>query len=362
MVSVGISPYDEFLTRFLAVGDKSPHRFRWRVRFIIRSIELNATDGHSCTLVSEFENGPVRCNPRSGCNQCSKRAYSYGRVVMDVIKKEPEIDLLAIQSSDNTDSSHKRLSEEWHLSHLEVTGMKKECLNHSYAMKTEIKIEDTPVPISFPTLKTEVDEDLLDVDRVQQAQIVGVTSEEDEVLTDSIVHIVEKSISGEHASIDREEDNFVPCGNKTPNCSNISDVSRNSIMCDICNDTLTPQSLKLHLHIHTIKRSFKCEVCGMCFSRLADLKRHERIHTGERPFKCEECGKCFSELSNLNKHLRIHKGERPCKCDVCGKCFSDSSTLNKHVRIHTGEKPFTCEANATEMRVPYVEDSKGERI
>ncbi|XP_069669272.1 zinc finger protein 239-like isoform X2 [Periplaneta americana] len=235
------------------------------------------------------------------------------------------------------------MEEEWHLSHLEVTGMKKECLNHSYAMKTEIKIEDTPVPISFPTLKTEVDEDLLDVDRVQQAQIVGVTSEEDEVLTDSIVHIVEKSISGEHASIDREEDNFVPCGNKTPNCSNISDVSRNSIMCDICNDTLTPQSLKLHLHIHTIKRSFKCEVCGMCFSRLADLKRHERIHTGERPFKCEECGKCFSELSNLNKHLRIHKGERPCKCDVCGKCFSDSSTLNKHVRIHTGEKPFTCE-------------------
>ncbi|XP_069671201.1 uncharacterized protein [Periplaneta americana] len=50
-------------------------------------------------------------------------------------------------------------SEERNLSHLQVTDMKTECVDPSYDIKSEIKVEDTtPVPITFPMVKTEDDE------------------------------------------------------------------------------------------------------------------------------------------------------------------------------------------------------------
>ncbi|XP_069690866.1 uncharacterized protein [Periplaneta americana] len=108
---------------------------------------------------------------------------------MDVIKMEPALDLLDIQLHDNTYEleGNDPLSEEGNLSHVDVTGMKTECVDKSYNFKSEIKVEDTtPVAISLPMVKTEVDEDFFDVDRVQREQKVEVSSEKDEVLTESI--------------------------------------------------------------------------------------------------------------------------------------------------------------------------------
>ncbi|XP_069690867.1 uncharacterized protein [Periplaneta americana] len=107
---------------------------------------------------------------------------------MDVIKMEPALDLLDIQLHDNTYEleGNDPLSEEGNLSHVDVTGMKTECVDKSYNFKSEIKVEDTtPVAISLPMVKTEVDEDFFDVDRVQREQKVEVSSEKDEVLTES---------------------------------------------------------------------------------------------------------------------------------------------------------------------------------
>ncbi|XP_069669266.1 uncharacterized protein [Periplaneta americana] len=102
---------------------------------------------------------------------------------MDLIVMEPEEDSLDLQH-DNTYKieDNKGSSEEGDLSHLEVTGMK---VDHSYEIKSEIKVEDTPVPTSFAFVKCEVDEHLFDMDRVQQEQKMEVSSEDDEVLTES---------------------------------------------------------------------------------------------------------------------------------------------------------------------------------
>ncbi|KAJ4425377.1 hypothetical protein ANN_27992 [Periplaneta americana] len=114
--------------------------------------------------------------------------------------------------------------DEGDLSHLDVTGMKIECMDQSYDIKSEIKVEDTtPVPISYPVVKTEVDEDFLDVARVQQEQTVTLPSEEDEVLTESFVDHDEKRVIRERIGIDREEDNLTECGSNRADCSNISD-------------------------------------------------------------------------------------------------------------------------------------------
>ncbi|XP_069670651.1 probable serine/threonine-protein kinase kinX isoform X4 [Periplaneta americana] len=143
---------------------------------------------------------------------------------------EPALDLLGSQLHDDTYEmeGNEPLSEERNLSHLEVSGMKTESVDQSYDQKSEMKVEDTtpvpinfpmvksevpikvedttpvpinfpvvksevpinvedtiPVPISFPMLKTDVDEDLLDLDSVHEAEIVELTSEEDEVLIDT---------------------------------------------------------------------------------------------------------------------------------------------------------------------------------
>ncbi|KAJ4425851.1 hypothetical protein ANN_27477 [Periplaneta americana] len=188
-------------------------------------------------------------------------------------------------------------------------------------------------------------EDVFDLDRVKQEQKVEVSSDEDEVFPESIVDNVDNRVSQECANIHLEENKLTQCSsNRLDASSTISDIKCKSLKCDICNeDFLTPQSLKLHFRIHTIKNSFECDVCGKCFLKLSDKKKHVRLHKGGIQFHCDVCGKSFSSSSNFKRHVRIHTGERPFKCDVCGKCFSDSSVLNKHARIHTGERPFRCD-------------------
>ncbi|XP_069672742.1 uncharacterized protein [Periplaneta americana] len=102
---------------------------------------------------------------------------------MDLVKMEPEDDHFGLLSHDITHiiKENKASSQEGNLSHLEAMGMKTEYVDHNYDIKTEIKIEDTPVPVSFRMLKTEVDEDLFNVGRVQQEQKVEVSSKENEV-------------------------------------------------------------------------------------------------------------------------------------------------------------------------------------
>ncbi|XP_069672617.1 uncharacterized protein [Periplaneta americana] len=106
---------------------------------------------------------------------------------MDAIKTEPEVDPLAVQPCDDTIKEEENpLPDEANLPHLEGTVTKTKYVDHSCDLKSEIKVEDTPVPVSFPVAKSEVDEDLFDLDRVKQEQKVKVRSEEDEVFSASL--------------------------------------------------------------------------------------------------------------------------------------------------------------------------------
>ncbi|XP_069705679.1 zinc finger protein ZFP2-like [Periplaneta americana] len=253
---------------------------------------------------------------------------------MDVIKTElEEQDPLAI---DNTDLEDKKPeSQEWNLSHLEAMAMKTECVDYSYDIKTEIKVEDTPVPISFPMVKTEVDHQWWDLDEVKAEVKLEVMAEENEVSTESFAVTQNSSVSSEYNSIKHEE------------------PEDSSSMCNICHKNFSnPFTLKYHLRTHageshsewlSFEKLFKCDVCGKCFADSVHLTRHECLHTGEKPFKCDFCGKCFSQYVNLRRHAVKHQSETPFKCDVCVKSFSQSGDLKRHVRLHTGEKPFKCD-------------------
>ncbi|XP_069670442.1 uncharacterized protein [Periplaneta americana] len=77
---------------------------------------------------------------------------------MDVIKMEPEVDPLDLQSQDNTWQIDENdvLSEEGTSLELQANGTKIECMDHSYDLTSQIKVEDTPVPFSFAVVKCEV--------------------------------------------------------------------------------------------------------------------------------------------------------------------------------------------------------------
>ncbi|KAJ4425933.1 hypothetical protein ANN_27559 [Periplaneta americana] len=285
---------------------------------------------------------------------------------------EPEVDPLDSQLHDNTYKTEENndLSEERNLLDLQATGMKTEYVDHSYDLKSQIKDEDSSVPNIFPVMKCEVEEDLFDLDKVQQEQKEELSSEGDEVLTESVVDNEKTELPACESIV--HEEKLAQCPSFRLDSTIGCDIIHSPIKCDICNeDFLSSQSLERHFRTHTLKKSFKCDVCGksythtgslkiharlhtgempfecdVCrksFRHLGHLKIHERIHTGERPFKCDMCGKSFPESGRLKKHVLIHTGERPFKCDMCGKCFSEKGSLMKHIRIHTGDRPFKCD-------------------
>ncbi|XP_069669302.1 uncharacterized protein PF3D7_1120000-like isoform X3 [Periplaneta americana] len=78
---------------------------------------------------------------------------------MDVIKAELEVDPLSLETSDDTDVDEKKLIlEERNLLDQDVTGIKEEYVNQSHDLKSEIKFEVDPTPVSFPVVKREPEE------------------------------------------------------------------------------------------------------------------------------------------------------------------------------------------------------------
>ncbi|XP_069671005.1 uncharacterized protein [Periplaneta americana] len=77
---------------------------------------------------------------------------------MDVVKMEPEVDPLAIGININSDiNEQKILCQVGNVLHLQVTGIKTECMDHSYGLNSEMAFDETPVPINFPVMKSEVE-------------------------------------------------------------------------------------------------------------------------------------------------------------------------------------------------------------
>ncbi|XP_069670887.1 uncharacterized protein [Periplaneta americana] len=103
---------------------------------------------------------------------------------MDVIKLEPEDDPLAIQTSDTTDADEKKpLSEDGKLVDLHLTEVKTECMDRSFDLKSEITFEETPVPIDFIVVKSEVGDEFCQLDEVDGKVKLEITVEENEVLS-----------------------------------------------------------------------------------------------------------------------------------------------------------------------------------
>ncbi|XP_069670417.1 zinc finger protein 714-like [Periplaneta americana] len=280
--------------------------------------------------------------------------------MMDEIKMEPVVDLLGLEPHNTSElKENTTLSEEGNLSHLQVAGIKTECVDHSYDLTSEVKVEDTPEPVSFrmmkceveetpqpvtfPMVKSEVDEDSFDLNRLHEEEKVEISSKEDKVLLDSNDSNVRKIRSSECDVIPRNEEELTQC------CSNLDssiacDLSSESNKCKICNEVfVTAQTLKRHFQTHTLKKSLKCDICGKYFLELSSLKTHAILHTGEISIQCDVRAKSSRGSGHLKNDELLQTGEKTLRCVLCGKCFSSPRDLKSHSRIHTGAKSFNCD-------------------
>ncbi|XP_069669388.1 uncharacterized protein [Periplaneta americana] len=91
--------------------------------------------------------------------------------VMDVINMESEVSPLAVQSCDHVVKEEENTTVE--------------STDSTYVFEWEMKIEENAVPITFPVIKFEPEEETFGMARVKQESQLEVATEESEILTDS---------------------------------------------------------------------------------------------------------------------------------------------------------------------------------
>ncbi|UYV64439.1 hypothetical protein LAZ67_3000717 [Cordylochernes scorpioides] len=102
------------------------------------------------------------------------------------------------------------------------------------------------------------------------------------------------------------------------------------------------KSLKSHEEIHAKWKNFKCSRCDFVTTGKSNLKLHEYDHDNKKYLTCMFCDYTTLKSSHLETHTRTHTGERPFECEFCFFRTTTKQRLETHVRIHLGEKPFKC--------------------
>ncbi|PSN54520.1 hypothetical protein C0J52_10223 [Blattella germanica] len=241
-------------------------------------------------------------------NSQSKNSLNASGVVQ--VKSEPIDVAMKIEPQSDSEEETEEIDELKYSSSLQFVDIKEEpCESTDYAEDESEQAEDESAHVKTETVWEE---------KVYK-------NDEDQ---DSSEELIVKNASSNSDS--------------APNTHTTKASNEGSFKCDMCGKCFTKeQNLKTHKRIHTNGNRYHCEICEKSFSRRAYLNIHKRLHTGVR-ITCEVCGKTFINKGEYKRHSTIHTGVR-FNCDECGKTFTQQRCLRLHMRIHTGDLPFSCE-------------------
>uniref|UniRef100_A0A2R5L8Y5 Putative 52 kd repressor of inhibitor of protein kinase n=1 Tax=Ornithodoros turicata TaxID=34597 RepID=A0A2R5L8Y5_9ACAR len=152
---------------------------------------------------------------------------------------------------------------------------------------------------------------------------------------------------------EEEDDDWNPVDKDTPSvCHRCGYMTRNrrvflrhrmmhrdvrAFCCRYCPQRFClPESLFLHLQVHSETYPYTCTSCGVRTRLLLQLWRHELRRIAERVCLCHRCGIMCHVRSNLRLHLQrahgiIRRSTKPYSCALGGKAaaadpFSDTSS------------------------------------
>lgn len=116
-------------------------------------------------------------------------------------------------------------------------------------------------------------------------------------------------------------------------------------LCEICGKSVEgKQPMRRHMAKEHSKTGFICKTCKQQFNTLNELRKHEKRHKKplDKSVFCEICGKKLKTPNTLKIHLQIHSDDKPFKCNVCGACFKQEVTLKTHLRVHSDLGKYVC--------------------
>jgi DNA-directed RNA polymerase subunit RPC12/RpoP len=95
------------------------------------------------------------------------------------------------------------------------------------------------------------------------------------------------------------------------------------------------------MKFHSEVRNYVCDLCGKGFLLEHLLANHRQsMHSSReekekgRRFVCTYCAKGFFSKSALQEHEFLHSEKKNFGCDVCGMTFKQSSGLRAHHNRH----------------------------
>jgi transposase-like protein len=133
---------------------------------------------------------------------------------------------------------------------------------------------------------------------------------------------------------------------KKPKAEKNQPKEKKSLKCSLC-DIEFSKKIEMSRHnvsVHDEKNPYLCFICGAGFLTNNRLTKHiKALHDGEKPYKCNICENRYSEKDTLKKHVaNVHERKNYVLCNICGVSI-DKYNLKQHIAtVHEGKKPFQC--------------------
>ena len=113
------------------------------------------------------------------------------------------------------------------------------------------------------------------------------------------------------------------------------------LQCETCEfSTFLPCDMEKHQQNHQTIELIKCPVPSCKFeATLSETMRlHQLVHNVQRKewnYVCPECDKKLKTPTDFNNHIMVHTGDKPHKCEQCGMCFARAADMKKHAeKLH----------------------------
>lgn len=124
-------------------------------------------------------------------------------------------------------------------------------------------------------------------------------------------------------------------------------------ICHICHKEVFSCKLTEHLSTHYNNKPFRCNTCGMKFSRKENLTRHQYTHAEVKPHMCHICGKGFIQKLALSNHLRTHNVIAPLVSHYCGRTFTNKQAFQRHLKLHEQNPEMHCKERRRSQKYIY---------